>query len=691
MPFPENGQLTLYFRERSRTAPLTRYTLVGQGPERTSENNRFRLRWNHTRNELNLTLRQYSGPVVYLDRLELARVSRGDNITLNSAISPRTPFRIFQQGFQSWSATSMRESHEADNFARLRWKHDLDENPETPHQGRWGFSRGALFPAPGKFHSESFVGLEEVGSDNPHSILVSVCGPGRQFVRYRVVLAPLTAGLTEFTVIWDFNGVEFKPHSIASLTPIHWKFQVALADSMGIKDGGEEQNGEDNHTVSPGASAKKKLPPVRLADLIDENIRDIAPKFNPRKLEEGSLTGWCSWYHYYTRISEDIILKNLQAVNKRGLELDFFQIDDGYQSAIGDWLTTNENFPRGMKFLAERIEQDGYRPGLWLAPFLAQKSSEIFQKNPEMILRAEDGSGRPVRALYNPNWEGNTCMLDITHPRSREWLSEVIHTMVYEWGFPYLKLDFLYAVAYRGLYHDPSLSGAHRLQKGLELIRKAAGKKTFLLGCGCPLFTAPGILDGMRIGKDVNSLWSDNLLSRLLRDRNFPSIRGALVNVLTRSAFHRRFWLNDPDCLMVRKNNKNVTENQILLMASVLAVSGGMLLISDDMTRLSEERFELIERVFQLNRECAAATPLPLGLMRDEFPRGLYNPAGYLGVWNPTSRPERIRLKFPARLDTQRLATARDFWTGVQMPWKIEADELHISLGPFESMVARIR
>ena len=48
--------------------------------------------------------------------------------------------------------------------------------------------------------------------------------------------------------------------------------------------------------------------------------------------------GWTSWYRYYTGISETIILENLHAFQERQIPLDFFQIDDGYQQAIGDWL-----------------------------------------------------------------------------------------------------------------------------------------------------------------------------------------------------------------------------------------------------------------------------------------------------------------------------------------------------------------
>ena len=39
---------------------------------------------------------------------------------------------------------------------------------------------------------------------------------------------------------------------------------------------------------------------------------------------------------------------------------------------------------------------------------------------------------------------------------------------------------------------------------------------------------------------------------------------------------HRNWWLNDPDCLIVRKEKKNkMNPTQTILMATIMAMSGG--------------------------------------------------------------------------------------------------------------------
>jgi alpha-galactosidase len=86
--------------------------------------------------------------------------------------------------------------------------------------------------------------------------------------------------------------------------------------------------------------------------------------------------GWCSWYYFFTQVTEEDVVRNLRFLeqHRRELPVQTVQIDDGYQADIGDWLTVNEKFPRGMAWLASEIKRAGYTPGLWLAPFLLAES-----------------------------------------------------------------------------------------------------------------------------------------------------------------------------------------------------------------------------------------------------------------------------------------------------------------------------
>src|SRR6185369_16273478 len=80
-------------------------------------------------------------------------------------------------------------------------------------------------------------------------------------------------------------------------------------------------------------------------------------------------------------------------------------------------------------------------------------------------------------------------------------------------------------------------------------------------------------------------------IAPLLRpEMDFVSTRNAIRNTLNRAPFHRRWWLNDPDCVLVRDRDTRLTQPEVRSLASAAALSGGMLLVSDDLARLSAER-----------------------------------------------------------------------------------------------------
>ncbi|MGH2514024.1 MAG: glycoside hydrolase family 36 protein, partial [Ktedonobacterales bacterium] len=244
----------------------------------------------------------------------------------------------------------------------------------------------------------------------------------------------------------------------------------------------------DEAVLQPGE--RLVTPPLALAlgaqqTLLSTYAAAVAREGHARGGGALTPTGWSSWYYYYSRVTEEDILENLTALRglRGGLPIRLVQIEDGYETAVGDWLTANEKFPHGMKSLAERIQSAGYRPALWLAPFTVAANSLLAEEHPEWLVHDRDG--RPADG--GKNWDTQLYGLDTSHPGARAWLRQVITTLVRDWGFDYLKLDFLASGALLGERYDPSITRAGALREGLALIREAAGERTFLLGCGCPM------------------------------------------------------------------------------------------------------------------------------------------------------------------------------------------------------------
>ena len=269
--------------------------------------------------------------------------------------------------------------------------------------------------------------------------------------------------------------------------------------------------------ISPGESIELDSIYVALGgaqELQHAYFREVGKKAGVR-LRSENVRGWCSWYFAYNKISPSLIRENIKALvearEKSNTQIDFIQIDDGYQTAVGDWLNLTPEFEGQMKMLADEIRTAGFKPGLWIAPFVAAGKSRVLSIHPEYALR--DEHGKKIAAGFNFFWPGRYYYgLDITNPRFEEYLRKVIRTIVGEWGFPYLKCDFLFGGCLRGgTHHELKLSRAEVLRKGMRIIReeseKATRDDTFIVGCGMPLSAGIGTVDAMRIGPDTGDYW----------------------------------------------------------------------------------------------------------------------------------------------------------------------------------------
>lgn len=309
-------------------------------------------------------------------------------------------------------------------------------------------------------------------------------------------------------------------------------------------------------------------------------------------------TGWTSWYNYYTNISEATLLKNLATQALIPVEqqaaLHFFQIDDGYQTRVGDWLNLKPSFPNGMAVIANQIHHAGSKAGIWIAPFICEQKSTLFQEHPDWLLR--DDFGAPVRAGWNPLWSGWFYALDFYNEAFREaYLRPVLEKMLLEWKFDLLKLDFLYAVC---ILPRPDKSRGMIMREAMQWLREVAGEK-WLLGCGVPLGSAFGLVDYCRIGADIHLSWEHRLL-RFLGNRERVSTLLALRTTLGRWRLDGKVWRNDPDVFLLRRHNIRLSEVQQRTILLVNALCGGLLFTSDELNLYAPAQWETATLGFEL-------------------------------------------------------------------------------------------
>lgn len=320
----------------------------------------------------------------------------------------------------------------------------------------------------------------------------------------------------------------------------------------------------------------------------------------PRVPEQ--LNGWCSWYNLYAAIDEGAILDHLAAAKAyrgaHGVPLEIFQIDDGFTPEMGDWLDVKPQFPRGMAPLLADVAAAGFRPGLWIAPFLVGNRSRLYAAHPDWVVRdvTTDGPLIAMQFYGEFRWHKRSeeyYILDITRPAAAAYLANVFRTWV-GWGARYIKADFLYHGMEHGperaRWHEAGLSRVAIWRRMMTLIRDAVGTDVIVSGCGCPLWAGVGLVDTVRIGRDVGVTWhGDYSAESLLRD-----LQG-------RNHANGVLWRADPDCILLRDRFHELSDAQVEALARFAGSAGGVIMTSDKLDELPASRAALFAELLSLS------------------------------------------------------------------------------------------
>lgn len=290
--------------------------------------------------------------------------------------------------------------------------------------------------------------------------------------------------------------------------------------------------------------------------------------------------GYTTWYNYYTHVTEDIVSRDLNSISKLDTKIDIFQIDDGYERTVGDWLIPDKKkFPNGMKAIADKIHKNNMLAGLWLAPFAVTPKSYIYQEHKDWLVKDKNGKSK----FASHNW-GGFYALDIYNEGARAYIKKVFDTVLNDWEYDMVKLDFLYACCIIPIHNK---SRGEIMCDAVDFLRECCGDK-IILGCGVPLAPAFGKFDFCRIGADVGLSWEKKAFSR-----EDVSTQNTLTNTIYRRHLDGRAWLNDPDVFLLRDENIKMPLSKRKIIAKVNSLCGNLLFVSDDVSSYSREQMEI--------------------------------------------------------------------------------------------------
>ncbi|HHW45574.1 MAG TPA: alpha-galactosidase [Clostridiales bacterium] len=293
-----------------------------------------------------------------------------------------------------------------------------------------------------------------------------------------------------------------------------------------------------------------------------------------------------NWYYAYGNSSHEEVLQDARILSEltQGLEnRPYMVIDDCWQPLA---LTTgaagrphdhgNSRFP-DMARLASEIRALGVRPGIWIRP---QRTSEMFLD-------------RRLRCDRDQNY------LDITEPEALKLIAEDVNRVTGEWGYEFLKYDFVTFDALGRFFFNP-LDAIHlqngwawhdRTKTNAEAIKGVYktildnSNGAIILGCNVVGHLAAGLVHMHRSGDDTSGHNWDRTV-----------IMG--VNTLAfRLAQHKNFFHIDADCVGITENIDWEYNRRFL---KLLALSGTPLFASIKPSALTQDMKADLKEAFEL-------------------------------------------------------------------------------------------
>jgi alpha-galactosidase len=404
----------------------------------------------------------------------------------------------------------------------------------------------------------------------------------------------------------------------------------AIVDGEGVALEPGESTMLEELMIASGADRSTLL--ADLANRLAQNHPPLAARRPP--------TGWCSWYCFGPTVTAEQVLNNLDAIAAALPGLEYIQIDDGYQRAMGDWLETGRAFGGSVRAVLAEIKRRGFQPAIWVAPFIAEETSEVFQRHPEWFIA--DAGGAPLRAdrVTFGGWRrGPWYAIDGTHPEAQAHLERVFRTMRREWGCSYFKLDAnFWGAMHGGQFNDRRATRIEAYRRGMQAIARGAGDG-FLLGCNQPIWPSLGLIHGSRSSNDIKRSW----------DRIATTAR----QNLSRSWQNGRCWWNDPDAVVLAAD---LTDRECEFHATAIYATGGMVLSGDDLTTLPPARAAMLRKLLPPTGVAATFADADLRVGSMALPEArmicLFN-------WEDAERSSEVAVAARERV--------ADFWSGAAL------------------------
>ena len=348
---------------------------------------------------------------------------------------------------------------------------------------------------------------------------------------------------------------------------------------------GQGASGEDTHDVNPhgcvegAAVASARFTVMHGADwraLLERYADVLRAERAPREWSLGVPFGFNTYAgmartltpEKFSRTSDFVIGELLPRGFENGGRVSL-NVDGGWQFLMGEEAVLHSK---------DELHARGQLAGIYDAPF-ACWSRDLDAPLPlledhtygEILLRNERGELLPKVDGSRP--------FDVTHPVWKEWTARKARRFT-DWGFDYLKIDFLSHAAMEGKHYDPAVTtGRQAIDCGYRYLaelfdEQRIGRPFFLSLSIAPLFPY-GWGNARRFSCDAFGLSED--VEYVLNAQTYSWWTGG-----------RLYQYNDPDHIVLQRSFcmlRDSTEGEARARYTSAVIAGSVMLLSEDYDR----------------------------------------------------------------------------------------------------------
>ena len=417
------------------------------------------------------------------------------------------------------------------------------------------------------------TGGVNIGAANDNRALV-VPFDNDGFVRYNAM--PMNSSGNSYEVGAFYDNTTRNGLVVGSVTHDTWKTGIFFAGSnnklnlMNVYGGAASPAGVAQHGYVSGNTVSSPTMFVGFGTdwrVMMENYAAANTNFVPRLAwTNGVPFGWNSWGVIQQNISytDAIAVSDYFSVNL--MNHNFTSHGTVYINLDAFW---NDNFtPAQLQSFVIHCHAKGQKAGIYFGPFAffgsATDATNWIVEGTANAYHYSDVLLRDTNGNFESS-DGGLAM-DSTHPGTQQRIDYYVNLFT-NWGFDFVKLDFLSHGAFEGVHHDLNVTtGIQAYNQGMQHVLNAINGHMFISESIAPLFPYQ-YAHSRRIACDAQT--------SLIGDTEYT-----MNSVSTGWWLDNLYQFNDPD-LMVFGNGANTNEAQSRLICGAVT---GMMLNGDDLT-----------------------------------------------------------------------------------------------------------